>query len=376
MKVVYASMSAIPSRMANSIQVMKMCQAFARNGHDVVLITPKQPVDQDLKGQDQDIYQLYGVENCFRIVKLPWFPLKGRALMFGFCAALKAKGEKADLLYGRDINSCYFASILNLPVIYESHQPINTAGSFYNNLFKKMIARKTFKRLVVISAKLKDYYRKNYSLKEKQVLVAHDAADKPPQRTESVNITSASGAETALQVGYLGHLYPGKGMEIISDLVPRCPWAHFHVVGGSSQDIVYWQKKVGHAVNLTFHGFKPHNLMDGYLAAFHVLLAPYQESVISGGSDIARWMSPLKLFEYMAAGKPIVCSDLPVLREVLEDGKDALLCPPEDLNSWVKALKLFSEDKVLRDKLGRAAYAKFIKYHTWAKRADLVLAGF
>ena len=69
---------------------------------------------------------------------------------------------------------------------------------------------------------------------------------------------------------------------------------------------------------------------------------PYQRNVSIGikGSNTADWMSPLKLFEYMSSGVPIISSDLPVLREILEDRRNALLVPPKNFDSWDEALKI------------------------------------
>jgi glycosyltransferase involved in cell wall biosynthesis len=105
-----------------------------------------------------------------------------------------------------------------------------------------------------------------------------------------------------------------------------------------------------------------------------VLLAPYQDRVtVAGAGDISRWMSPLKIFEYMAARKPIVASDLPVLREVLTDGHEALLVPAGDPGAWEGALRRLT-DPGLRDELAGRAFATFESRHTWAGRARSVLA--
>ena len=72
MKILYISKSIIPSRTANSIHVMKMCQAFADNGHEVVLLAPniKNKVE---KRCIQISYEYYGVKKNFKIKKL-WHP--------------------------------------------------------------------------------------------------------------------------------------------------------------------------------------------------------------------------------------------------------------------------------------------------------------
>jgi glycosyltransferase involved in cell wall biosynthesis len=115
--------------------------------------------------------------------------------------------------------------------------------------------------------------------------------------------------------------------------------------------------------------------LPGHLARFWVVVAPYRKSVlVSGGHDISAWMSPLKLFEYMAAGKAIVCSGLPVLREVLTDGDDALLVEPEDIDAWEHALRRLLNDRALRLRLGAAARIRLEHHYSWPIRARAVLA--
>ena len=119
MKIAYLSESRIPSRTANSIHVMKMCQALAKGGHEVTLLSP------DCGQQEpeiDDLYRFYGVESCFQLTKLPKFNVKGGARIYGMLAALKAKASNVHLAYGRCLQSCFFSSLLGLPVIYESHQ--------------------------------------------------------------------------------------------------------------------------------------------------------------------------------------------------------------------------------------------------------------
>ena len=92
----------------------------------------------------------------------------------------------------------------------------------------------------------------------------------------------------------------------------------------------------------------------------------------AGGNDTAAWMSPLKLFEYMAAAKPILCSDIPVLREIIENGRNGLLLPAEDADAWAAALRRPNDTPAERRRLGAAAYADFLARHTWLERARRV----
>src|SRR5690606_34528442 len=126
----------------------------------------------------------------------------------------------------------------------------------------------------------------------------------------------------------------GKGMEIIAKLVPRCTFAHFHIVGGRDEDLEKWNHLTRYE-NITFYGYVNHSDIKNYISEFDIVLLPNQRNVSSNaGRDIGQWTSPLKLFEYMAMGKPIICSDLEVLKEVAKHNINAYLCDPDDINCW------------------------------------------
>jgi glycosyltransferase involved in cell wall biosynthesis len=105
-----------------------------------------------------------------------------------------------------------------------------------------------------------------------------------------------------------------------------------------------------------------------------VLLAPYAPDVATrGGDKTGAWMSPLKLFEYMAACRPIVASSLPAIREVLEDGVTASLCDPIDPQAWVAAIERILSDREYAMRIAEGAYLKAKREHTWQKRGELIL---
>ena len=163
---------------------------------------------------------------------------------------------------------------------------------------------------------------------------------------------------------------------MIVEMAERCRWADFHLVGGTDEDVACWRDRLRSVENVKVYGFVPLSETGGYRLACDVLLAPYQEHVaVQGGGDTSAWMSPLKVFEYMAAGRAILCSDLPVLREVLTDETTALLCSPGDLTSWVTALERLRDDAGFREQLGRNARAEYLSKYTWKARAEKVLMG-
>jgi len=369
MKIVYIIASTIPSRTANSIHVMKMCQAFAQNGHEVTLIVPDNQAN--CEPGVEDVFDFYGVERCFEILYLPLLPVKGKGLIFGALAGGKAKRLQPDLVYGRDLPGCFSASLQGLPVVFESHAPIE--GSFYSTIFRMFIKRPTLRKFVVITHALKDYYSERYPFLSEKIIVAPDGADPVSKNIKPITLPNKG---KRLQVGYVGHLYPGRGIDVIYQLAERCPWADFHVVGGTNEDIDTIRTRMASLANLHLHGFIPPAEVERYRIAFDILLAPYQRkvSVAGGGTTTTeKWMSPLKVFEYMAAGKPIICSDLPVLREVLVDKQNALLCDPENIDSWEKALITLSGNESMRIQLGETAQKDFARRYSWRSRAEKLL---
>ena len=104
------------------------------------------------------------------------------------------------------------------------------------------------------------------------------------------------------------------------------------------------------------------------------MLTPYQREVrVHGGGEVSAWMSPLKIFECMASAKPIISSDLPVLREVLTHEVNALLCDPEDIESWVAAIERLRDDHALRVRLSERAAHDFDANYAWSKRAEQIV---
>jgi glycosyltransferase involved in cell wall biosynthesis len=101
---------------------------------------------------------------------------------------------------------------------------------------------------------------------------------------------------------------------------------------------------------------------------------PYQTRVAaSSGGDIAPYLSPMKMFEYLASGRPILASDLPVLGEVLT-AENALILPPADVDAWLAAIEKLRAQPKLREKLGGAARQTAQRY-SWEARAERILAG-
>jgi glycosyltransferase involved in cell wall biosynthesis len=371
MRITYVSHSTIPSRSANSVHVMKMCNAFSQLGHDVELLAPTR---NDMEPIDNDIYAHYGVPESFRLTRLPQPSMPGGYYAYALMVKNRLRKTDPDVVYARYLPGCYAAARTGHRSVFEAHNPVQEDGRIHDRLFRRLLGRPELARIVVISDSLRRKYLQDYPMKESLLVTAHDGADAAPS-TEPVG---PARRRERPQVGYVGHLYPGKGMEVITQLARLRPGMDFHVVGGKQEDIDAWRRRTSGLHNLHYHGHVSHKKAQHLMRGFDVLLAPYQSQVGTNQGrrrDIARWMSPLKIFEYMATGRPIIASDLPVLQEVLTDHKNALLRHPRDMPGWTDALDTLVEDPDLGRQIAAAAREDLLHGYTWESRARRVLAG-
>ncbi|MDM7858497.1 glycosyltransferase family 4 protein [Thiopseudomonas acetoxidans] len=366
MRIAYLSSSIIPSRAANSVHVMKMCNAFSANRHEVTLYAPNRKQEQE-EGVS-DVYEFYGVDSTFHIKKMPYPQVRFvRSFIYAFACLCSLFFSKQNLIYGRDFLSCFLSSFF-FATIYEAHSPLS---GIKLNLLKFMLRRKKFKRLVVISEALKNIFIKDGAIAKYQekIFVAHDGAD------EVVNAENKKGLQgrfDVLQIGYVGHLYKGRGIDVILDSAEKISDANFHIVGGVESDISYWKRELNsrNIENVYFYGFVSPAEASSICSLIDIFLAPYASvvSVYGGKGDTSKFMSPLKIFEYMSHGKAIICSDLPVLREVLNE-RNAILVNSVDVNEWVDAINKLADEE-LRNQLGQQALYDFLTAYTWKMRAQ------
>lgn len=368
-RILYISDSAIPSFSANSIHVMKMCQAFSRLGHEVTLLGKNTTACK--RGVD-DIHAFYGVASCFRVKVFPSKSFRGSGRWYNSVLPFIMKG-RYDLRYTRSIYAALWCIVLRKDVVFEVHEPFDGKGLFLRSAFRVLMRSKFVKQVVVISGALKNYLIENYDLSVDRIVLAHDGAD-PVESAEGIALEGAN----SFKAGYVGSLLKGKGAELIIPLSKVCPDVDFHLVGGKPSEVEALRAQLDDGQsNVFFHGFVEHSKTPAFLQRFDVLLAPYQEGVFvkdaRRSNNIAHWMSPLKLFEYMSVGKPVLVSDLHVLKEVLTDGEDALFCPPQDTEAWRRAIVSLKEDRAFGIELGRKAKEKFVSRYTWFQRATHIL---
>ncbi|MGH8222633.1 MAG: glycosyltransferase, partial [Woeseiaceae bacterium] len=270
-KIVYLSKSAIPSRTANSVHVMKMCQAFSINGHDVELLAPERgPRRTDA----EEPFSFYSVRPIFKLTRIRRSEQKWGAFQYACRASQHAQHARPDLVYGRDIQACFQATLRRLPVILEIHDLAFISRELHHRLaFALLLRAKTFRNLVVISQALAADVVALYPSVAGRVRVAHDGADPVVDQEKSVQ-PEHDGA--MLRAGYIGNIYPGRGLELLESIARRLPWLNLHIVGN-------WQGRPGMQggsksmpSNVQVHGFLPYSAAEQIRMECDVLLAPYQ----------------------------------------------------------------------------------------------------
>ncbi len=371
MRIAAITNSRIPSTTANSIQAIKVCDALAGLGHEVELIAPAEVERagwENLSGH-------YGVRNPFAIL---WLPSRRGLKRFDFIwyAQASARAFKPDLVYTWLPQSAAIASWQRFPVVLEMHADV--AGRLGAWWLRRFWTGKGRQRLLVTTHALLAALERStrMAFPHAQIQVAPNGVDldryahlpTPPQARARL------GFPEAVTAAFTGHFYSGRGINLLFDLARSLPSFHFLWVGGTAEAVAEWQAKVNavRCQNVRLTGFVDNSSLPLYQAAADILLMPYGKSVAaSSGQDIAEVINPMKMFEYMAAGRAIITADLPVIREVLDDSR-AIFCPPGDLESWTKALDDLAHDSRRRDVLGRNARREVERY-TWIARAERAL---
>jgi len=373
MKIAYLSESSIPSTAASSVHVMKMCKAFSEQNCDLVLLAPRV---HNHEQYDCDSFEFYGVTPSFDLVRIDTIPLLGPSFSYGIRCYRNLTRIRPDVVFSRSFYGSLSAVHAGFPAVYEFHQPISDFGTRQTVFFRRLIKNRYFLGLVVVTEALKNWYIEHFRIPREKVLVAADGADLPLSSlnlNEEVNLPDVSKA--GHHVAYVGSLYEGKSMEIVLPLAQSCPDVNFHIVGGREEDIKHWKSKATDLKNIFFHGFYPHAQVFSIMSKMDVLLAPNLNAVkgYGGITDIGKWTSPLKLFEYMAAKKPILASNIEALREVLIHEKNSILCDPGDNEAWRAGLRRLLKDRDLADRLASQAFAELTDKYTWSKRAETLL---
>jgi glycosyltransferase involved in cell wall biosynthesis len=280
------------------------------------------------------------------------------------------------VVYTWSLQAAVFALLRGIPAVMEFHDfPM---GKFGPHLFRAYIRNRTPRLTLCTTRALAEGLETEYgfTFAENQLQIAPNGVEL--ERYKDLPAPSAArqqlGLQDSLTVGYSGHFYPGRGMNVLLDLARGLPQVHFLWMGGRPEDIAPWQEQLaGEGLhNVTITGFIPNSRLPLYQAAADILLMPYNRTISgSSGGNIARVINPMKMFDYLASGRAIAASDIPVFHEVLSE-QNAYFCEPEDGADWVRKVGQLAADDALRARLGAQAQQDAAQY-TWKRRAQTSL---
>ena len=381
MTVLYFADTRFPIERANGLQTMATCHALAEHGHNVLLV-----VRPDTAPAARDPFEFYGVPPLLR---LTIFEIAGhgspfrRRLQFLKHAYRMQKSHRNAIVYTRDLG---LASLfLSLPpsrrprLVYESHgiAPIVSAE------MPDLLGNDRVKPSATKLRRLDRRERRVWTRATSYVTITRTLADEltarygprangfvVPDGAWPVDASLMQGhpISTPPVVAYAGHLYPWKGVDVFVRALALAPHVRGLIVGGHPAEpdrarIDQLARELGVADRLEVTGLIGPTQVAARLSRAAILVLPNIASAIS-----ERFTSPLKLFEYLQIGRPIVVSDLPALREILTSGT-AVFVPPGDAPALANALERLAVNPAECTSLGNAARALAPNY-TWARRAE------
>lgn len=368
--VVLLTGSPYPQRMANTIQTWHMARAFQALGwrSTVLTVSDEPPPDRQCLPADRERFTA-GLE----VTRLRVRPGPLQGVRFGLAAARAARAMAPTLGYSRSLYGALFCSFLGVPAIFEGHQELTRRRLRW--VARTLARRRRCLGIVAISQGMAECFYA-YGVPRERVLVAHDGVD-----PEWLSRDGGMGDGTALlpggpgqearpfTVGYVGHVHPGRGIDVLLEAGVQLPDAEFYVVGGLDGPVQRLRQTCEErgVANVRLVGHVAYDQVPLWLQSFDALVMPFSDSL-----ETKRTASPMKLFEYMASGKPIIATDLPTIREVLDHEKTALLVAPDDPHQLAAAIRRLRSDPQLAASLGTEA-RRAVQSYTWERRVERII---
>jgi glycosyltransferase involved in cell wall biosynthesis len=395
-RIIYFADIRFPLERANGIQTMETCYALAERGHDVHLV-----VRPDTHTPARDPFEYYDRPRHARLI-VEHAPLTGGSLpsmarrvgYLAFAAGRAFGSGRADVAITRDATVAWMLVQLpnRPPVLYESHgygpdvaaalpSMLSTAKPPGASKLARMARREAViwskaEGYITITAGLAAELTKRFGTRPRLAVVPDGArltsgSDLVFQHRADADVEIQDLTPKVAVVAYAGHLYAWKGVDTLVEAIARVPDVQALIVGGHEKepDLARLREaahRLGIADRVTFTGLVAPSAVPAWLARADILALPNPPSAISTHAT-----SPLKLFEYMAAGRAIVGSDLPAIREVLRHDVTAWLVPAGDATALAAGIAQLARDPDRRQRLADAARRQVAEY-SWSRRAEKI----
>ena len=351
MKISYISNSSCPSHLPSSLQIVKTCEYLSKYGNQVFLILP------NTSSFNVKISNFYNVKYKFeliRLAKFKKFPIGLDYYLFSLLSFLKAK-KISKLIITRNFFVIFLCSLFNVKCTIELHNDIKNESRIVRFIFNylNVLNSKSISKIICISQGVKKKYIKDFDLQNnKKIIVLPSGSSLNIKYKNSLN-------KKKLNLGYFGTINPSRGIDIILKLAQMDKLNNYYIFGGSKEQVEDLKKK--HRLkNLFLTSHLNYKKVQIKISNMDVLLMPYSNKVTVSGnvSDTTKFMSPLKLFDYMSAGKLIISSDIEVLREIVNENQCIFVKNYLNPMSWMLEIKKIKNNILKRNIIGRNSHIK------------------
>jgi glycosyltransferase involved in cell wall biosynthesis len=377
MRVLYLHNGPMSSGRANVIQVLHMCDALASLGVDVVLAAPDDGIASSSDARElarREVGRDPGIEYApFRRVTVAGY-MSNLGCRWGAACVLR-NGGHFDLCITRSPLLVDLPLRRGIPTVLELHREqmhhVAWLDRWYRRRFSRWERSPDLVKVVTISSALARIWI-DAGIPEEKVQVLHDGVSAEDFRETEDRLVARARlglARDGQLVVYAGSLYPDREVESLLELARAYPRARFMAIGGPEERRVDLERERARLAldNVVFTGRVPHQDVRQYLLAADVLLMLWSASVPTIGV-----CSPLKVFEYMAAERIIVGYGFPTIREVLTDGRTALLATPGDYADLERKVGE-ALDMSYPSSMAERARSLALEQYTWGRRAEMLL---
>jgi len=374
MRIVYISDERFPFTGTDTQQVAMTVQALVQTGTSVTLMPPAMPEHKEKRAQANAIHAYYGT--AFPVVPIKTVSPHRRAfvkLLHPLLATRILKQHPPDLVYCRNLVVAAIALWRGNKVLFESYRVIDRKYPRLARLFGKMAQNPRFLGVITHSSVSAAGFIR-VGVPEEKIRVIHNGFD--PSAMEPAMEKAKAREQLGLPLEekialYTGHINSKKGIEMLAELAKNTPEVTHLWVGGDGQGSNEYAHKLisqYQLSNVKLPGWLPPTELPPYLYAADALLIPATAGPLQKHGNT---VLPMKVFTYMAAGRPIIAPDLPDSREVLSHQKNAWLIPPDDPDAASHGLREILSDTNLAASLGASA-REDAQSLTWSARGEKV----
>ncbi|OGP06174.1 MAG: hypothetical protein A2Z91_06315 [Deltaproteobacteria bacterium GWA2_38_16] len=356
-----------------------MCSAFKKQGIEIELIVPFR-FQTSRMAAVKDVFSYFGVEK-FKIKRLPTIDFfifyrfkylsflnfsRVNTLFFWLTALIYLSFKKRGWIFVRQEDLAFLFSLTKSKIIYEVHRLPESFMFFYKILLRRA------SKIIVLNKTIKEALINNGNIFEHKILVASSGASEVDFLNYKTNraVQCVDIDHQKINVLYAGSVSKDRGIEFIIESFKYLNQRYvLYILGGTASQIIQFKhlvKQLNVYHRVLFMGYTDYINTQKFLRLADILVVCYDKN----GNHVPR--SPLKIFEYLAAGKPMVAPNLPFIAEILTHGKNAILVEPNNSLAIARAITNISENKDLAETL--KYYSKLTaKQYIWKTRVNNII---